>query len=135
MKPKSDDVSLALAAPPPPLVVRTKIGDSGIRRVDMQDPATVMAFAEVAKGFSEITVYPIDPPDQLSKQDAIWIIKRWIKDKFGSQKKAAEHLGFSSAYLSKALNQEDNIPDALLEAAGLEKITVYRNIAPPTETD
>lgn len=64
----------------------------------------------------------------LDFDDASWVIRRWIRDKYGSQKAAAKSLGVSSPYLSSMINGKKNISQELLNAAGLERVTRYRSV-------
>lgn len=61
---------------------------------------------------------------QLTQDDVIFLLRKRIAE-VGNQKIYAERIGASSTYVSDVLKKKREPGEKILEALGLEKITVY----------
>jgi predicted transcriptional regulator len=65
----------------------------------------------------------------MEKQELLHKLRVHIVDKYKTQKKAADHWGFSSTYISRILNGHNEPTEAMLSEMGLKRVQSARSYA------
>ena len=73
--------------------------------------------------------------DTISKDDALWLVRRWIHENHGNQKNAAGFFGIKTRELSQILNGQKPLIEPIMREVGLlrhERYTVIKKINLPS---